>query len=76
MTDFCSSACRSYVEDVNEIVGAQHLRLTNAETPYTTEDNAGDDSELAGALAGVCASHLMRLLFVACVARPDLQTAI
>eukprot|EP00972_Heterocapsa_arctica_P009469 1394440-Heterocapsa_arctica.AAC.1 len=76
MRDFCESACKAFSEDVNQIPGAGPLRLTKAETPYTTEDTAGDDSEPPGILAGVCALHLVRLLFAARVARPDLQTPI
>eukprot|EP00972_Heterocapsa_arctica_P078905 11635957-Heterocapsa_arctica.AAC.1 len=44
--------------------------------PYAAEDTAGDSDEPAGVLTGVCASHLMRMLFAARVACPDLQTAI
>jgi hypothetical protein len=52
------------------------LKLQKADTPYTAEDTAGDSDEPAGLLSSVCASHLMRLLYAARVARPDIQTAI
>jgi hypothetical protein len=76
MSDFCASACKVYSADVQRLVGAGHLKLQKADTPYTAEDTAGDSDEPAGVLSGVCASHLMRLLYAARVARPDLQTAI
>eukprot|EP00972_Heterocapsa_arctica_P052101 7665164-Heterocapsa_arctica.AAC.1 len=76
MSDFCASACKAYESDTQTIIGASALKLHNADTPYAAEDTAGDAEELPGVLAGVCASHLMRLLFAARVARPDLQTAI
>eukprot|EP00972_Heterocapsa_arctica_P104597 15416501-Heterocapsa_arctica.AAC.1 len=65
MREFCKSACEAFSEDVNKIPGAGPLRLTKADTPYTMEDTTGDDSEPTGVLSGVCASHLMRLLFAA-----------
>ncbi len=76
MSDFCASACRVYEADVQKIIGAASLKLHKADTPYAAEDTAGDTDEPAGVLAGVCASHLMRLLYAARVARPDIQTAI
>jgi hypothetical protein len=76
MGEFCTTACQAFSDDVQRLPGASHLKLQKADTPYTSEDNAGDDDEPAGVLATVCASHLMRLLFAARVARPDLQTAI
>ena len=51
-------------------------RLKSVATPYTGEDLASLDSEPAGLLAPVNASHLMRLMFAARVARPDLVPAI
>ncbi len=75
-SDFCKSACIAYEADVQKIVGAASLKLQKADTPYTAEDTAGDSDEPAGLLSGVCASHLMRLLYAARVARPDIQTAI
>eukprot|EP00983_Pelagomonas_calceolata_P004369 142319-Pelagomonas_calceolata.AAC.1 len=65
MSDFCASACKVYSADVQRLVGAGHLKLQKADTPYTAEDTAGDSDEPAGVLAGVCASHLMRLLYAA-----------
>eukprot|EP00972_Heterocapsa_arctica_P094748 13971079-Heterocapsa_arctica.AAC.1 len=76
MKEFCQSACGAYQEDINRLPGAQQLRVQKADIPYTTEDTTGDDDEPAGVLQGVCASRLMRLLFAARVARPDIQTAI
>ena len=76
MSDFCASACKAYEADVQNIVGAASLKLQKADTPYAAEDTAGDTDEPAGLLSGVCASHLMRLLYAARVARPDIQTAI
>ncbi|WP_288992781.1 hypothetical protein, partial [uncultured Marinobacter sp.] len=76
MSDFCSSACRAYEADVQKIIGAAHLKLHKADTPYAAEDTAGSTDEPPGVLSGVCASHLMRLLYAARVARPDIQTAI
>jgi len=76
MSDFCASACRVFEADTQKIVGAGNLKLHKADTPYAAEDTAGDTDEPVGLLSGVCASHLMRLLYAARVARPDLQTAI
>eukprot|EP00972_Heterocapsa_arctica_P073758 10889611-Heterocapsa_arctica.AAC.1 len=76
MEDFLKSAGAAYSADVAKTPGSSHLRLGKAETPYTAEDNAGDSTEPAGLMGPVSASHLMRLLFAARVARPDLQTAI
>jgi hypothetical protein len=76
MSDFCKSACAAYEADVQKISGAASLKLQKADTPYAAEDTAGDSDEPAGVMSGVCASHLMRLLYAARVARPDIQTAI
>ena len=76
MSALCASACKVYSADVLRLPGASGLKLVMADTPYTTEDTAGDTDEPQGVMSSVCASHLMRLLFAARVARPDLQTAI
>ena len=76
MSEFLASACRVYSADVLNIPGALGLMPRKADTPYTTEDTAGDTDEPQDVMSSVCASHLMRLLFAAHVARPDLQTAI
>ncbi len=76
MSEFCSSACKMYTIDVQRLSGASGLKLQKADTPYTAEDTAGDSDEPPGVMSSVCASHSMRLLFAARVARPDLQTAI
>jgi hypothetical protein len=76
MSDFLASACKAYEADVLRISGAANLKLQKADTPYQSEDTAGDSDEPAGLMSKVCASHLMRLLYAARVARPDIQTAI
>eukprot|EP00972_Heterocapsa_arctica_P082502 12157322-Heterocapsa_arctica.AAC.1 len=57
MREFCKSACEAFSEDVNRSPGAGPLRLTKADTPYTTEDTTGDDTEPTSVLSGVRASQ-------------------
>eukprot|EP00972_Heterocapsa_arctica_P045967 6782098-Heterocapsa_arctica.AAC.1 len=76
MEDFLRSAGAAYDAQVLKTPGAGHLKTGKADTPYTAEECAGDDDEPSGLLGFASASHLMRLLFSARVARPDLQTAI
>ena len=69
MKEFLMKALAYFVDEL----GSE--RLVPAGTPYSSELLAADDAP-PGRFAKTCASHLMRLLFAARMARPDLITAI
>eukprot|EP00972_Heterocapsa_arctica_P066781 9854431-Heterocapsa_arctica.AAC.1 len=69
MVAFVRNACAEYRKEL----GLSHLPEVHA--PFQGE-LACDTSDPAGEMSGSCASHLMRLLFAARMARPDLIVAI
>ena len=70
MEEFLIDAAQKYEKEV----GAS--ALAPVRTPYLPESFSGKDKEAAGQQSKTCSSHLMKLLFAARLARPDLTVAI
>ena len=70
MEEFLIDAVQKYEKEV----GAS--ALAPVRTPYLPESFSGKDKEAPGQQSKTCSSHLMKLLFSARLARPDLTVAI
>ena len=70
MREFLLDAVDRYLEETGE------KSLAIARTPYLPENFSCKDGEDPGIHAKTCSSHLMKLLFAARLARPDLVVAI
>ena len=69
MSDYLKDAVKVYNNE------AGYKSLPKVETPYLQE-NIPDEAAPAGKMATSCSSHLMKLLFAARMARPDMLTSI
>jgi len=77
MHDFLQSAVSAFDNDLAALgVSDRRMRLSPVDTPYLTEELIGPEDEPSGLLSGCNASHLMRVMFAARTARPDLTPAI
>ena len=70
MREFLLDAVARYLEEAGE------KSLSAARTPYLPESFSPKGGEEPGVHAKTCSSHLMKLLFAARLARPDLVVAI
>ena len=70
MREFLLDAVSRYMAETGE------KKLSAARTPYLPENFSPKGGEEPGDLAKTCSSHLMKLLFAARLARPDLIVAI
>jgi hypothetical protein len=69
MREFLLDAVARYMEETGE------KTLSGARTPYLPENFSPKGGEEPGAFAKSCSSHLMKLLFAARLARPDVLVA-
>jgi hypothetical protein len=70
MKEFLRDAVSRYLRET----GQKHISA--ARTPYLPENFNPKGIEIAGVFAKTCSSHLMRLLFAARLARPDIVVSI
>ena len=70
MREFLLDAVARYLEETGE------KSLSAARTPYLPENFSPKGGEEPGVHSKTCSSHLMKLLFAARLARPDLVVAI
>ena len=76
MRDFMQSCCDRYLELANG-AGAKMAALKKASTPFLQEDNLTDDDYLLpGVLSSDASKVLMKVLYAARMARPDLLRAV
>ena len=69
MTEFMTSSYSEFEKETGR-------NLSPASTPYVYSDPVGPDEEEAGALQPIAAKYLMKLLYGARMARPDMCSAI
>ena len=70
MKEFLLDAVARYLNET----GQKHISA--ARTPYLPENFSPKGEEMPGVFAQTCSSHLMKLLFAARLARPDIVVAI
>jgi len=70
MAEFLKDAVCKFMEEAGE------KNLSSVRTPYLPEQFTPKSEEPEGVFSKTCSSHLMKLLFAARLARPDLTVAI
>ena len=70
MKEFLLDAVARYLNETGE------KHISAARTPYLPENFSPKGEEMPGVFAQTCSSHLMKLLFAARLARPDIVVAI
>jgi hypothetical protein len=70
MKEFLLDAVARYLNETGE------KNISAARTPYLPENFSPSGEEMPGIFAKTCSSHLMKLLFAARLARPDIVVAI